>query len=192
VKDGIINEKFYSSSNPKVLFLMKEVNDPSESACWDLSIMLYNELKYNFSYRLAEWSWGIFNDFIPLPDNNAKKEKLHSMLRKTAIINLKKSGGGGFVNHDILNQHIIKNKNFIIKQIEIINPEVIIGGLGRTSYWSLFLDNLGWLSSGYDIKIAKWKNIKLVDFYHPSYQVPRAMSYCLLKSVLTSSAFCKL
>ena len=46
--------------------------------------------------RLAEWSYGIINDFSPYKNI---KNKL-SYLRRIAFMNVKKSGGGGGFTDD--------------------------------------------------------------------------------------------
>lgn len=89
-------------------------------------------------------------------------------------------------------EHIKKNKVFLLKQISLINPNIIIGGLGDTNNWKLLFDDIEFDQSGFDIKITRYNKYKIVDFYHPSYQVPRAMSYSLIKSIIQSDKFQKL
>jgi hypothetical protein len=190
ISDGIVNEIYFQGTTPKVLFLMKESNDPSDEADWDLAKFFNKELKYNFARRISEWAWGIIKNFPPL--EKASSEDLHNALKSTAIVNLKKSGGGTSTDIEVLKRHVKMNKEFLLKQIDLIRPNIIIGGLGQTAIWELFIENIKFINSGYDLKIARFNDFKIVDFYHPSYRVPRAMSYSLLMNVIKSSAFNKL
>lgn len=90
VKDGIISLESYQGEKNKILFLMKEVNDQSAEADWDIRETFSQELKYSFSIRLAEWSWGILNNFPPI--ENASREELHKSLKKYLLLMLKKVG----------------------------------------------------------------------------------------------------
>ena len=42
------------------------------------------------------------------------------------------------------------------------------------------------------IEVFRWKNIKVIDYYHPSNQYPGSMNYALLKSIIESEQFIKL
>lgn len=188
IRDGIINEDYYNKSNPKILFLMKEANDPSSESEWDLAKDFNERMINNFPRRIAEWSWGISNGFQPL-DKITDDTLLHNSLKMVAILNVKKSGGGSSTDLEILREHMKVNKEFIKRQINIIDPDIIIGGLGQTKHWGLLIEDINWVDSGYDIKIARWGKKKLIDFYHPSYRVARAMSYSLLKEIFVSKPF---
>lgn len=190
VKDGIIDIDLYQRSNLKILFILKEANDPTQNS-WDLTDTLRNEFKGNFTNRLAEWAYGILNNFPPLnllPDAH----ELHRALKSTSILNLKKTGGTSTSKVEEIIAHVKQDKEFILREIEIINPDVIVGGVGtkeKGEIWKILFPNIMLTSSGYDIVIGKWNEMKLVDFYHPSYRGPRAMSYALLQNIFRSQTF---
>jgi len=55
--------------------------------------------------------------------------------------------------------------------------------------WDDVLEVKNWIPSGYDIKIARWGKIRVVDYYHPSNRYPGAMNYALLEKVINSKRF---
>ena len=61
-RDGIVNESLYLDANPKVLFITKEPNDPRQSS-GDYRTWWKEGLKYSFSNRIAELSFGLHNSF---------------------------------------------------------------------------------------------------------------------------------
>ncbi|MEP0862296.1 MAG: hypothetical protein HRF52_12750 [Ignavibacterium sp.] len=190
VKDGILDEQLYQDAKTKILYITKDPNDPDQTS-WDLADLLNQSLEGNFAIRLAEWSYGILNDFPPLSsltDYNA----LHQALRSTAVINLKKIGGESQAKTDDIFSHTTQNKSYLQRQIKLISPEIIIGGVGDTKIWTLLFDDIDLIRSDYDILVGKWDNIMIVDYYHPSYQVPRAMSYSLLQNIFRCKTFADL
>lgn len=183
VSDGIIDESQFE----KILFITKEPNDPKPSESWDLALFLKKNLYGNYGARLSEWSYGILKGFPPIGE---MPKKHHNYLRKTAVINIKKSGGKASANHSILEKHLRLNAPLLREQIMLIKPEIIIGGIGRVDYWGiLFPDGWNRTRTGYDIDVGKWNGIKIIDFYHPAYRIPRVMSYVLLEKVMNSKEF---
>src|ERR1051325_1605895 len=92
MKDGIINEKEFENTKHKILFITKEPNRPNQEA-GDFRVWWKDEVKYTFSYRLAEWSYGLLNNLPIFSEINT--ESRNSSIRKIAFMNIKKSGGGG-------------------------------------------------------------------------------------------------
>ena len=81
---------------------------------------------------------------------------------------------------------------FIVREIEIIDPDLIIGGIGDTSYWHMLFPNIRFLPTGYDINIANVEGRKIIDYYHPACRAPRAMSYCHLEKIISSKCFAEI
>lgn len=187
VKDGIINESNYWQSRPRILFVVKEPNDPEQTS-WDLAQILNQYCTGNFSIRLSEWAYGISNNF-PSPSAMTGQSALHEALKATAVINLKKTGGYSSSNMDEIASHTMQNKVYLLRQIELIAPELIIGGVGQTRIWNLLFDDIQLRRCDYDVLVGKWNNIKIIDYYHPGYRIPRAMSYSLLQNIVNSKVF---
>lgn len=194
VKDGIINEKKWDNIEPKILFIAKEPNHDFNPQEGDFRIDWNNKKLFPFSYRIAEWAWGIINNF-PIFEkfyhNSDWLENYSEALQNISFMNVKKSGGGGIANHTEIYTAIEKTKSFILKEIEIIQPQIIVASLVNIDLInSLFnVKQEQWVKSGYVRCVFKWENIKIIDFYHPSSRIAPAASYSLLQNIIQSPAF---
>lgn len=188
VRDGIINEQFYQTASPKILFIMKEPNDPKQET-WDFRDWWKNEIKYTFSYRIAEWSYGLLNSFPPFDDTRSNEGSLLKVIQSIAFMNIKKSGGGGNSECETMMKHVKMNFANLHKQIEIISPDVIITGSSSSELLNGLFPNINWVMSGYDILIGKHNKSKVIDFYHPSSRNAPAASYSLLQNIISSDKF---
>jgi len=192
-KDGINDESIYNTQNPKLLFICKEPNDKKQREgdfreWWTDP----KEYKYLMGKRICDWAYGVFNEFPPLNKKvlDNKKEQTEIM-KSIAFMNLKKIGGGSSANSAKIRKAVEREKSLIAEEIKIINPDVIIGGIGRDQQdlWGFFFPDIEFVDSGFDISVAKYKSYKVIHYYHPSYIVPRAMSYSLLGRVYQSKTF---
>ncbi|NAY91385.1 hypothetical protein GTQ34_05585 [Muricauda sp. JGD-17] len=188
IKDGINNEDLYTNAKTKMLFLTKEPNNPKQEA-GDFRKWWKEGLKYTFSHRLAEWSYGILNDFPEYEQTWHDKEGFSSAIFYVAFMNIKKIGGKGLSNYAEMERHLLQNKDRLLRQIEIIEPDVIITGLTWKKLRNQLFDKVIWKHSGYNIAIGRYQNTKIIDFYHPSARNAAAASYSLLENVMKSSSF---
>jgi hypothetical protein len=189
VKDGIINEELFESSKHKILYVMKEPND-TKKAGGDFKVWWKGELQYSFSFRIAEWSYGIFNDFPHYDKLSENKADTHKTTQQIALMNIKKIGGGGVADNISVEQHYEKCKHFVKKQLEIIDPEIIILGLSFSeNLRNSIFPNTEWKKSGFAINIGRYKNCKIIDFYHPASRNVGSASYSLLQNVIQSENF---
>lgn len=185
VSDGIIDEIQFNNTFPKLLFIAKEPNSPDQLSD-DFREWWSGGVHDNFSYRICEWAFGLLNNF---PDLNKINNDRSIYIKKIAFMNLKKIGGKSTVKYDVLTKTVNEEKEFIRKEIDIIKPDIIIGGVGHEKYWKVIFDGIEFRNSGFDIKIARYGNYKIIHYYHPSYRVPRAMSYSLLGRIFNSDGF---
>lgn len=189
-EDGIINEDLWQANKPgkKVLFIAKEPNAKDRKGGgsfveeWDVE----TPPTYNFAHRLSEWAYGIMNDFPPYEQIENKL----SYLRQIAFMNVKKSGGGGFTDNKEMYRIVKPQCPFIIREVNIIEADIIVACLSFAE--GLLEDIFGkvqFISSGYNVKIGRYNNSRIINFYHPSSRnVPVAM-YSLLQNVVQSEAF---
>lgn len=193
--DGIVCEDNYERANPKILFIAKEPNNP-EGPAFDFREGWREEVKYIFAIRLCQWAYGIRNGFPPLSefDELAEADKLEVM-SYISFMNLKKAGGTGSADPEEIRSVAKRDKEFLRRQIKIIDPDVIIGGVGvgDSSLWSLLFPGIEFRNCGFDIRVARVECARVIEFYHPSYRnLPRAMSYSLLGRVFQSDEFGRL
>ena len=189
IRDGIIDETLFNQADLKILFITKEANDPGQTVNWDFREWWRENIRYAFSYRLAEWSFGLLNDF-PCYDKVWEKEgAAHEALKRVAFMNVKKSGGSGKSDFNTILNHIQNNIKFIRREIEIIEPEVIITGLSWQGLRDELFPGLKWVKSGYSVHIARFKQAKVIDFYHPSSRNAPAAVYSLLGNIVNTKMF---
>ena len=191
IKDGIVDENVYELQKIKLLFITKEPNDPEQSD-WDFRKWWSKEVKYSFSHRICEWAFGFQRGFPPIVEIPYDNERRREIMKSIAFMNLKKSGGKANADYEEIKRVIVEERELLLKQIDIIKPNIIIGCLGKTDYWRYLFPTVEFKDSGFDIKVARVGEYKIIDYYHPSYRVPRSMSYALLSAVSKSKVFTEL
>jgi hypothetical protein len=191
IKDGVINENEWEKTTPKIIFIAKEANQQGNVKAGDFrEEWRLPGRKYPFADRLTEWTYGMLNDFPIFSNISEANDEYEIYRQKMAFMNVKKMGGSGVANASILGEHFNNNLKFLRKQIAIINPHIIVLCLSFENFYrkSLFAE-AEWKNCGYNIDVAKWNNIKLIDFYHPSARNGAAASYSLLQNVVRSEVF---
>lgn len=195
--DGIINMSEYIHSKPKILWILKEPNWGEEflNLEEDKLNLTYKEVKElykkakqrkddyypNIPERYNDWkktfknicyvTYGIHNkifDWNNLPniDSNAKIDGCYC-INQTAIINVKKTPGSSKANHSQILKNYKSHKDLLIKQISIINPDIIING-SRVD--ELFIDISGNNFKNYDdygFPFSKKGKQLIIHSYHP-------------------------
>ncbi len=187
-KDGIVNETYYNKAKKKVLFIMKEPNSPGHSN-WTFQQLWEKGLKYLFSYRLADWGYGIMYDFPVYKNLESDRKARNEALWSVSLINLKKSGGGSRSRNNEIYEHFRKNKTNILLEIQIIGPEVIVIGTGSWKIREELFDKKDFVELANDTYIGKWKNIVIIDFYHASVRKESSWLYEELSKVFHSKEF---
>lgn len=185
VRDGILNEALFEKQKIKILFLCKEPNNPRQSS-EDFRVNFGGgSFSPSFSFSISEWAYGLLNNFPDYDYINNKKRR--EALRCIAFMNLKKIGGKSVSFRKEIEQHIIEDRSYLQRQIEIINPDLIIGSVTHYRSWQLLFEAHEYSKSGYGIKLLKWQHYPIIDFYHPSARGGRASYYALLKLVFESN-----
>lgn len=165
-KDGIINpDKFYKAKH-KILFIMKDVNNIEGGPEGNLPEWLKDGPKYQLWYTIARWSAGIFNDFLPYRQIDTKTIK--ESFEKIAAINLKKASGGARVDSEVISAYAHQDRQLLLEQIELINPDFIIScGVMEPLIWLLDLKVNPEKPADEPIKDASRKTW-IIPFRHPA------------------------
>ena len=190
-RDGIVDEYLFTKTKTKVLYITKEPNDPKQSA-GDYREWWKEGVKYSFSHRISEWSYGILNDFPQYDEIRNNTKLINECILKIAFMNIKKSGGGGGSKYDEIMDHLKMNFNFLHQEIQIINPDIIITGLTWKETRQALFPKVIWKNSGFAVAIGRYKNAKVIDFYHPSSRTAPSASYSLLQNIVKSDNFSNL
>lgn len=187
-RDGINNEDLFDkmkSEDKGVLFITKDPNDPEQ---WggDFRTWWKEKLWGQFSIRIGQWAYGFTNDFPPF--NEAVKNALQGT-HAIAFMNLKKIGGAANANKKSILKIVEETSGFLKQEISIIDPDIIVGGGLYHEAWRILFGELKWLDSGFGIRISKWENSKIINYYHPSSRFKKEDTYKQLENVVNSAAF---
>lgn len=181
--DGIIDIDEYLSSAPKILWILKEPHDEIEDGLaagggWKFSDDFLGKEDYykKLNKSKATWnpivytSFSILNGFKNFSelDDLTDNPLMYSVVKKIAVINVKKLPGFTKTpNFSIIKKSYDKNKEILHQQIELFNPDIIIGG----STLHLFFDYLKISQNDllHDEANYAIKNSKLyITAYHPA------------------------
>lgn len=134
-KDGIIDLDEWVNTDPKILFILKEAYHSegySQNEHYDLADDLKSNGPWNGIWNnISNWIYAILNttthylaDYKDVYEMT--KESSNNLLRKAAVINIKKSNGKSTSNDEELKRYANSDKELLKRQIELISPDVIV------------------------------------------------------------------
>lgn len=182
VKDGIIDEARWRSANSKVLIVLKETNN----FIGDLRSLIRDDWKgpaYSIWHNVARWVYGIQHvTKTSFPDREEAEGNMTEALLSCAALNLKKKSGKSTSDMDEIRSFALADKEFIIEEINFIDPDVIVCG----NTFSILQEVLSTQSKpvSNDGYIHKIDGKVFVDFWHPAAQYPSDMMYYFLLCLL--------
>lgn len=185
IADGIIHEHSYLVASTRILFLGKEAHEKGGGG-WDFRDEWAKDPGWLHAEQAKRWAYGILNDFPPWEDAVRPPE---NALMHVACMNIKKTGGGSSSVYDDIAHHASTHAEYIRKQVSIIDPDIIIGGLRGYDLWSTIVGEQVTMEVIEGIGVFRWGNAKALDFFHPSNRYPHSMSYALLSRVVGSEKF---
>ena len=136
IRDGYICEKEYKSAPKKILFILKEANiqtyrspeqlkNPSEDSQVGFYKEYINNNEPDNTPRQHE-KMGRMAHYILYNEDTKDTETIRTTLNKTAFMNVNKRGGSAKTNNKKFWNYENKYMPFIKRQIEILNPDVIV------------------------------------------------------------------
>jgi len=169
IRDGILSEEIYFSTKPRIAFLLKEGNDSfTDIAPLPEGISGYgpNGSSPTFWRMISAWVYTI--DRVALgkewnsEEMNEAKEK---PVNRIAYINIKKNQEDNSTSTlDDLLVYAKRDKEYLLRQIELIAPQVILcGGTKR-----LFDELMSSKKIGEKAYLSNGRVV--IDFYHPSHR----------------------
>lgn len=180
IVDGIINPVLFERQTNKVLFIAKEHNflaDQDYTNYQNGYIDWWNEhVHLQFSHRIAEWAYGIQNDF-PAFLHDLDYDTKHNALKSIAFINVKKASGASSAHAQVIFDYIDQSRDLLHRQIKEINPTLIVTCFRYDDYprclFNIDMQRTGSNTFGY----GSWNNISVVNYYHPSSRKSRKFLY---------------
>ena len=143
-RDGVVDEDSFGRARRRVLFILRETNDfwTSNEFRGDLREFLRETLKWQLWHTLGRWAFGILNDFPDYPECNDRR-KIHDAICQVAVMNLKKITGGKESDLEEINETAHRDKEFIRREVDFIDPEVVVAcGTRGHLVWLFSLDDL--------------------------------------------------
>ncbi len=179
ISDGIFDEAEWERQGYKVLFVLKEAN--WERANVDLCQWLLSEQSSTYWKtwnNVARWTKALLEGG-EYPRYVSKGDKSY-WLRKIAALNLKKQGGDAVAEDETIRSHSEKDKGFLLEQIELCCPDIIICcGRGDGKNADILHDIVlptGQVSewqepvAGYNYFLyrpGEGRQVPVISFYHP-------------------------
>ena len=175
VPDGAVDLERYLTVRPRILWILREPNGPDPCDPWDLRQFLREELSTYKSWQatyglVVKVSHGLLNGCKPWGDWANRARCIADCLRRVAVININKRGGGSRVNWKRLYQASLDFGEIVCQQVEALDPQIVI--LGGT--WGILPKELETQlsdlnnNSDSDFASVAVEGTTYVRAYHPS------------------------
>ena len=184
VADGVVDEDSFLNSGSKLMFILKEVNDP-DGGDWDLRRFIREGGRPQTWDNITRWVEGIRK--LPSEINwneisEISQEQRCNALKSICAINLKKSPGGHTTDNQSLWGISNEDREFINRQFVMYNADIIIccGSVTTEILYELidFGSNPNWLITTRGIWYHEYAPKKFVISYaHPEARVADCLLY---------------
>ncbi len=183
IEDGIIDIDRYLSSEKRIMLFLKEAYGEEEN--WNLADIIRDNWKgpkYKVFWTASYWIY-LLNTInhleIPLfPSSEEKLDACRNYLLSSAIVNVKKSNGESLSTHEDIMEYALHDKKLILKQIRIIDPQIILCGNTKEFFDIVWDRELRAVEKTEFIYESDGKII--IDYWHPSNLYPDKLCYYAL------------
>jgi len=194
ILDGYVDIEKYFNAKYRILWILKEPHDEiddNNEPCgggWDLKEVLPTKNSVNDMGRemstfqsMIYTSYGILNNFCQWRDiPSISQDDVFNTFKSISYINVKKLPGYSKSYEPVIRRAYDDNKDILLKQFEIYEPHVIIGG----STLQHFLNDLGLQHEDQVIRVEgsfphyiKGKQV-FIKAYHPAQISCSEENYC--------------
>jgi hypothetical protein len=196
VRDGIIDKSEWNTASPRVLFILKENYDPTNSGVdWDLTKSLrdnrgpYGRTFWSCSYLAFLLAQPHERQVPSMPSSEEEFSECRRSLLGSAIINVKKPVGSSSSDPDDIAHYARKDGDLIAQQISLIDPQIVVCGGTYDALAPTVLVN------GKSISQRVWRveGRLVIDFWHPGLPAPGELLYygfawlCLQAGILRAN-----
>lgn len=187
VKDGIIDLGIWKNQSPKILFLLKEAYT-KETGEMDLTEELAESAPYKNWWNASGWIYAI-NELYNNKDKKPEYYELSSweegntLLKSVAVVDIKKSKGNTLSNYTDLDTYLEHDKDRLRKQIDLINPNIILCGRLFNYYKAIYPE--GVIEKIEETNKCYIHNDRLIiDFWHFANRFPKTEIFDELCDIL--------
>ncbi|MCH8011026.1 MAG: hypothetical protein IIA61_03605 [Candidatus Marinimicrobia bacterium] len=204
VNCGLVNEDLYSNARTKVLWLLKDPNDPEPDDIkdwkpWNLPEQIRVNIKEKYWARRIMWkvvgalTYGMQqSDFPPFRTcYDSEAMNICNGLGMIGVTNLKKSGGGGSSKNIEILTVAREDIDLWTEEIRIMAPHIVIcGGIyGYIKKPLGLFDKLLQAGGRYAIHNFDGHQCILLDMHHPAYRVSVALMFAFFKDCIEELRF---
>ena len=193
IPDGIIDPVRWEKSPRRILFINKEAYDGDGTGIkgFDLRKLIrceWDGRPKGGAYKvIATWAYALQHaspdPLISFPPwSLIDLEEAREALLSCAVMNIKKSGGKTSSGHQDLLAYVEKDGALIKRQVDLINPDIIVCG----HVWYLMKHLWPTPERVYD-EVVKTDGRIVIDFWHPSNRYPEEMNYYALAALIQNS-----
>ena len=195
VRDGIVDADEYARSPVKLLFILKEVNDPGGGG-WDLRQFLRDGGRASTWNTVTKWVEGIHRlpCIVPWSEVSIRvdQDRRKRALRKIAVVNLKKEPGGGEADDDKVREAAQRDRELISAQLSLYAPDYVIccGTLvadllfGAEPIGVYPLNDKDWKSTRRGVRYSLVDSTPHIAYHHPQARMPgELVHYGLIDAV---------
>lgn len=177
VTDGAVDGATYVRSPIKLLFVLKEVNDP-DGESWDLREFLRDGGQGPTWNMVTRWVEGVQQLPASVPWSEISgwisPERRQEALRTIAVVNLKKTPGGASSEYFEIRDAVTRDHEFIRAQLELYGPDYVIC---CGSIVSEMLLGGGQRSTHRGVEYAFLEGTPYIAYHHPQARMPGNLLY---------------
>lgn len=128
VRDGVVDAVRYVEAHPRLLFVLKEVNDEGGGG-WDLREFLRHGGQSSTWNNITRWVEGIRSlpRLMPWHElSSVSEDKRRQVLRSIVAVNVKKTPGAAVANEDEVRAAAVADRKYLTKQLRLYEAELMI------------------------------------------------------------------
>lgn len=194
VSDGILVERVWKNTSPKIMFLLKE--STKRSGWSDIAgspISVRHGDNPRFWPNVVRWKHAVFGackkGIVPeFPDLNETYEYRYNdgMLDEIAYVNVKKELGEVKSDDNAIARIALENKEALASQIDTISPEIVFCCYTFRAYKNIYhTEHMAELAYG----LRGHRDRIVIDFYHPANRRGYEDLYNELSKILKQKEF---
>lgn len=214
VNDGIVNEKIWDETFPKIVFILKETNEHDSSLTKLLNKPFFTiddkiitdesrrikDLRPTW-FNIARWTYGLTNLYKNKEEINWKnlnsnddwyKKDWLDELKKVAVINIKKTPGKAIADNKELIKAIEGYGHLTWKQIKNYKPNIVIFCGVSWIFNKYYLENENIITKGdwEQTKTGYWyfklekPKCLFIQYWHPNAHFPNNMMFYSLIDIV--------